>query len=222
MQKIEINEVVFVNQLEANQLCSVYIRNLSLPDTPENYTLVYNSVTIKPDGAPADPIVISDLPDNGTFAVKIKNNCDDSFAIGYFPQSAAPTTAPQTTATTVAATTTQPTTLPTIEVVWNYYNSQPDIENLAAFDADLPTNSTSLQPGGDVTVNIANMPGNTYLIVRISDLEPDPTDWFNTQTNSGQLPDQVFLAPINERGYKYLISRVTPGFDRTKTLVFSH
>lgn len=92
-------------------------------------------------------------------------------------------------------------------IEWGYFNSQPDTNDPGSivfqFNKDVPVNSSEYDM--DFTPN-----GNTkWLAFSEPDTEPVKTEWKSSDFNYGDMPDQVWLAPIVESGRRYYISRRT-------------
>lgn len=102
------------------------------------------------------------------------------------------------------------------------YSVNPFSKDLAVLDAlSLTYKKEIIKAGDPISLAVAAMPANSYLLVRIPADEPTPKTWFNTALNNGQLPDQAFLAVSSSAKYKYLVTRVGITLDNSKPLIFN-
>lgn len=98
---------------------------------------------------------------------------------------------------------------------WAYFDEEP--EN---FHELVYNHSTPFTPGTDVSMNVVDMQPNQWMVARHPATEQSFTKWFNTELNQGQIPDQVWEAPVVIGAWKYYKSNVAFSLDSLFRLVF--
>ena len=81
--------------------------------------------------------------------------------------------------------------------------------------------STQFVAGGAISFPTAGMPQGAWLAIRVPSSEADKTTWYNTVSNSGQIPDSVFHDLLTVGSYDYYITRVAIALDHTQPLILS-
>lgn len=102
----------FMSVPEGIQTVTIKYRLRSLPDLPQNYTLVTGSAQVQPQGVLVSPVTINNLIDGEWYTLWVTNNCGGTGIKKDFQAALATTEAPNTTVpqTTAPATTTVPAT----------------------------------------------------------------------------------------------------------------
>lgn len=62
---------------------------------------------------------------------------------------------------------------------------------------------------------------NQYLVIKVPSTESAKTTWFNTNLNSGVIPDVVFQSPVTFGGFTYYYTRNSVSMDPTAPLILS-
>lgn len=104
--------------------------------------------------------------------------------------------------------------VPTVQ--WEYFAEEPT--DLTALNFSHSQNHTI---GTDATIDLTDMPGNSYIVFKYPVEESNYLSWVNDINNYGPIPDSNFKATQTVSGSKYIVSQVGLTFT-VKSLTFSH
>lgn len=104
-------------------------------------------------------------------------------------------------------------------VEWNFFDNEPASDGLDAYDYP---NSQAHVAEADISINVAAMGSNRWIVARYPDSESNYTKWYNTAQNNGNIPDSAFLDIITMSGHKYVKSRTALTFDPASPFKITH
>lgn len=172
------------------------------------------------------PYTISNMPE-GSYEIEltlVKCECgglcsDPYYAVGVVSsKTTTSTTSTTTTSHTTSSTTTTTTTLSPgpIQVYWNAFTTDPGEPQFATL-----TKVITITHNEDYTIPTTQTTGLLWYIIREPSQEPKKLNWYNTDSNNGPIPDQVWQTPKLIGEYRYYKSRGPVAFNQSDNTIFS-